>query len=348
MVTVAIIGAGIAGLSCGLTLQAAGHQVIWFEKSRGVGGRLATRRLTPSGWVDHGVRYWSPQSAKLQALTQQLLTQGVVRLWSAQGFVWDQTLQPKTQIAYWAKRGINAIAKHLAQDCDIRRQHRVTALTKVSDGWQLTAESPDGILQFEASAVVIAVPAPQVQPLLTPVDKSAADCLNQVVYNPCLSLITTYKTLPERPPLDHDTGWYIAANHPVLSWLSLDSSKASQPQPAVILLQSQPKFAAQYLEQQDRLGANAPAAELLTQTTVTQMLAAADTMLPGLESPQTYCLHRWRYSLVKSFYPYSVLTTQWPSLVCCGDWCCPDDMSNLDAAYRSGVAAAAHLNTDNA
>ena len=41
---VAVIGAGLAGAACARGLQAAGVQVTVFDKSRGVGGRLATRR----------------------------------------------------------------------------------------------------------------------------------------------------------------------------------------------------------------------------------------------------------------------------------------------------------------
>ncbi|MEM1251466.1 MAG: FAD-dependent oxidoreductase [Cyanobacteria bacterium P01_H01_bin.21] len=351
MVTVAIVGAGVAGLTCGLALQTSGHRVIWLEKSRGVGGRLATRRLTPDSWVDHGVRYWSPQSAQLQALTQQLVEQGIVRPWSAQGFTWEQSLQPKKQTVYCAEHGLNAIAKHLAQGCDIRRQHRVTALTKLADGWQIVAESPEGPMSLVASAVVIAVPAPQVVPLLDPLDKPAVNSLNQVRYAPCLSLLTTYKTLPESSSLDHRVGWYVEAheaNHSVLSWLSLDSSKDSQPKLKAVLMQSQPDFAAQYLEQLDRLASDDLAAEALTKSTVSAMLAAAGAIVPGLEQPQTHRLHRWRYSVVNQAYSQPLLTTQWPSLVGCGDWCCPSNMTNLDAAYQSGLVAAAYLSAHNA
>ena len=46
---VAVVGAGIAGVGLARHLADAGHTVQLFDKSRGVGGRLATRRLQ---WVD--------------------------------------------------------------------------------------------------------------------------------------------------------------------------------------------------------------------------------------------------------------------------------------------------------
>ena len=56
MLDVAIIGAGVAGLTCAQQLHQAGYKVVVLEKSRGVGGRMATRRIEET-YVDHGVRY---------------------------------------------------------------------------------------------------------------------------------------------------------------------------------------------------------------------------------------------------------------------------------------------------
>ncbi|MBE0549214.1 MAG: FAD-dependent oxidoreductase, partial [Rubrivivax sp.] len=53
--TVAVVGAGIAGAACAASLQQAGLDVTLFEKSHGVGGRLATRRASWAG--DDGVEY---------------------------------------------------------------------------------------------------------------------------------------------------------------------------------------------------------------------------------------------------------------------------------------------------
>ena len=57
---IAIVGAGLAGLSCAQALRAGGADVQLFDKGRGVGGRMATRRVdTPLGpaTFDHGAQF---------------------------------------------------------------------------------------------------------------------------------------------------------------------------------------------------------------------------------------------------------------------------------------------------
>ncbi len=65
----AIIGAGIAGLSCATRLASAGHDVRVFDKGRGPGGRMSTRRVALPGGdaaFDHGAQWatthgWAPR-----------------------------------------------------------------------------------------------------------------------------------------------------------------------------------------------------------------------------------------------------------------------------------------------
>ena len=54
--TDAIITAGVAGLVCARGLFGAHRPVTVFEKSRGLGGRLATRRIGRMAF-DHGAQY---------------------------------------------------------------------------------------------------------------------------------------------------------------------------------------------------------------------------------------------------------------------------------------------------
>ncbi|HEY9651712.1 MAG TPA: FAD-dependent oxidoreductase, partial [Coleofasciculaceae cyanobacterium] len=80
MFDVAIIGAGLAGLICAQQLHQAGYRVIVIEKSRGVGGRVATRRLHDT-IADHGVRYLEPQGALPQQMIQWLVQRDILDVW---------------------------------------------------------------------------------------------------------------------------------------------------------------------------------------------------------------------------------------------------------------------------
>lgn len=59
MTKIAIIGAGICGLRAMLELAEAGHSVTIFEKSKGVGGRVATRRFDHQ-FINHGIENLYP------------------------------------------------------------------------------------------------------------------------------------------------------------------------------------------------------------------------------------------------------------------------------------------------
>lgn len=71
MSRVAVIGAGIAGISCARVLRDAGHAVRVFDKSRGIGGRMATRRGESSSY-DHGAQYFTARDPGFRQLVVRL------------------------------------------------------------------------------------------------------------------------------------------------------------------------------------------------------------------------------------------------------------------------------------
>ena len=59
---VAVIGAGMAGIGAARLLADAGFRVVVFDKSRGMGGRCATKRWEGHS-VDHGAQYFTMRDA---------------------------------------------------------------------------------------------------------------------------------------------------------------------------------------------------------------------------------------------------------------------------------------------
>lgn len=324
---VVVIGAGISGLTCAQQLHASGYKVVVIEKSRGVGGRVATRRLHET-FADHGACYLSPQEEELQKLVKILCDRSLLQVWTETVYQLDSTLHPQSSVPrYVAPSGMNAIAKFLAQNLDIRLNQRVEQIATTGKVWQLTTETET----FFAKAVVAAIPAPQALMLVEPLAENSfpatfLDSLRSVEFYPCLSVMAGYSGDRQQPE------WKACSlTDSDLAWIGLDSSKRPNSEFPVFVLHSTAEFATRYLDSPDLQ----PAAH--------QMLdRAADCLMPWLNNPEWFQIHRWRYAFPSRplNQDYLAISTPLP-LVCCGDWC----RGNLiDGALQSGLAAASQIN----
>ncbi|MFQ6540261.1 FAD-dependent oxidoreductase [Aphanothece stagnina] len=80
MSRIAVVGAGMAGLAAARALQAQGFAVTVFEKSRGFGGRCATRWIGDYRF-DTGATFVTPDGHALGAVMQtELSTDGLIQI----------------------------------------------------------------------------------------------------------------------------------------------------------------------------------------------------------------------------------------------------------------------------
>lgn len=340
---VVVVGAGMAGLVCARRLQRAGHSVSLVEKSRGVGGRMATRRIdgTP---LDHGARYITPQGETLRFLTEQWLQRGILQPWRPHCFSLTQEgLKAVHQdtVYYTAPAGMSAVGKELAQSLTIHRQQRAIALTFDENGWLLTAErTDDGILvRHTADALVLAIPAPQVEPLLadlasTPEVDKLKGAIAHVRYAPCLTVLAQYShplvSTPSPLPCAPNEPWMVdGGTDSPFFWLGLDSSKRPTPNINVVFHSSAP-FARRWLETPDL---QTPGFSLLEE--------AGQWVAPWLAKPQRWQVHRWRYAYIEAPHPEPICPVADPlPLVACGDWC---GDRQIDTALDAGWQAAQQI-----
>lgn len=365
MFDIAVIGAGMAGLVCAQQLSQAGYSVVVVEKSRGLGGRVATRRLHGT-CADHGVRYLEPQGQLLGQLVQVLGDRHLLQVWTDTGYELEakrQQLKPASQSPWYvAPSGMSAIAKFLATGLEVWLNQRVQALA-LGEGlslsapttgnlWHLTLE-PTNInstvakpKELTARALVIAIPAPQALMLLEPLAETGLpavflDNLRSVEFDPCFSVIAGYPA-----QVQPDIAWKAVTfiDHPDLGWIGLDSSKRPPGQPPVFVVQSNAEFAQRHLEVKDLQPAGN---QLLTR--------AAECLLPWLDTPDWIQVHRWRYAFPSRPWHEAYLSAETPlPLVCCGDWCggayrsaVPSGKlayTQVESAMLSGLAAAEQIN----
>lgn len=338
---VAVIGSGVSGLTCAQELQKAGYKVIVLDKSRVVGGRMATRRVSGTR-ADHGVRYLEPKGELLQQLIQDLQTQepleNKLQLWTNTLYEFKQNqLQPQaiSQPYYIMPSGMNTVGKIMAEGLNIQLNSRVESVTITTENnWQCHIESTDKNNPelpeiVTAKSLVIAIPAPQALMLLESSDiEFESIFLNQiksVEYDPCITVMAGYSK--EHNPDIPNWKAVTFSDDPILAWVGIDSSKRLHPTQAVFVIQSNSNFAQQYLEATDL---NAVGQKLIDQ--------AANTLLPWLDTPEWIQIHRWRYAFCRTPLRVSYLTnTTLLPLVCAGDWC---GGNQIEGALKSGIDAA--------
>lgn len=332
----------MAGLTCAQQLHQAGYNVVVFDKSRGVGGRMATRRAQGT-WADHGLRYFedSPEG-DLSTLLSLLRDRGLIHFWTDQ----IHELGPDGQLApardrrprYVAAQGINAVAKFLATGLTLHREHRVSAIAPTPEGqWQITfapptpeAESPEPVL---AKVLVLAIPAAQALDLLAPVPQIPGEslaALEAVTFDPCITVMAGYGLHPAPASLDWQA---IALPHdPLLSWISLESSKQQPSTSPVLVLHSSPRFAAE----------NFDAPNLTEAAHALLQRAASALQISYWQQPDWLQVHRWRYAIPQQPHRDRTLAATQPApWICGGDWC---GGKGLSSAYRSGFAIAHQVN----
>jgi predicted NAD/FAD-dependent oxidoreductase len=189
-VRVVVVGAGLAGLAAARDLVERGHEVIVFDKGRGPGGRMATRRIG-TATLDHGAQFFTVRTATLARLVEGWESAGVVHEW-CRGFA-DQ---PDGHARYAAVGGMNALAKHLAVGLDVRCQALVFSLARGrSKAWQVML---DDATTVEADAVLMATPVPQALAVVITSGVELPDDLRAIDYDRTLALMVVLDGAPGR------------------------------------------------------------------------------------------------------------------------------------------------------
>ncbi|UXH42447.1 FAD-dependent oxidoreductase [Rossellomorea vietnamensis] len=172
---VIIIGGGLSGIMAARTLMENGVEVLIVEKSRSVGGRLATRRIG-EGKADHGAQFFTVRSPELQEDVEKWLEAGWVKRWFG-------TPYPR----YTSTAGMNALAKQLAGSIPVKLNTRVSSIRDGRDG-PLEVELENGE-RITANHCIVTAPAPQALQLLTGI---APPEVSTISFAPCFVGMFTF------------------------------------------------------------------------------------------------------------------------------------------------------------
>lgn len=312
----AIVGAGLAGLAAAHRLRQTRPElaITILEKSRGVGGRAATRRAHGAVF-DHGAQYIKAPNDELR----ELLRTGGAEPLDIPAPVWtfdaSDTIAPgdpeQNREGKWTYAGgITQLAKQLAAGLDIRFQRRIGRFDYDGSSFKLydVDQQPLGVFD----ALLLTPPAPQTAELIAASvlpEQARAALLGELAkaqYRPCLTLTLGYPALRERP-------YYALVNsdkqHP-LSWLAYEHAKPGRDTggAAVVVAQLGPHASKQHWDE--------PLPELTTY--VAGLLSAL--LAEDLGSPLWADRQGWRFALPDGGADWELLNRAIPNLLFAGDY----------------------------
>lgn len=327
MPSIVIIGAGMSGLCAARVLESAGWHVTLLDKGRGVGGRMATRRIG-NATFDHGAQYFTVRDPAFSALVEGWLAAGTAQTW-AQGFPHaDGASTGGSHPRYVGAQGMNSLPKAIGATLkNVQTSIQVTRLSVTSATWTVHATdlTTQAARTYTADALLMTPPAEQSLTLLgtlnAPVPTPITDALSAITYEPCFALLIAL----DRPAQVPAPGGVFMDGEPI-AWLADNAQKGISAAPALTVHASAAFTRAHYDDDKAAVSA--------------QLLAAVQPYLGDAQVLETQ-LHRWRYSQPRDMHPQKTLFSAHPApLAFAGD---AFDGARVEGAALSGLAAAETL-----
>lgn len=311
---IAVIGAGLAGLTAATGLRQAGHQISLFDKSKGTGGRLSSRPWQ-QGWIDHGAPYLTAESQAFKDFLLRSPAASNLQSWSPE-FSGRPATDEKSHFIGIPRN--SAITRALLEGIRFFPSTRIARLKRVEGQWELYNDGETLLGHWDA--LVVAVPAPQAYALVRDCPEVAGP-VSQASMEPCW-----VAAIHCPGPAAREAAVNIYAD-PVVRRITLNSAKPGRNNDHLYLLQATKEWSVQHLEE---------TAEEIGE----ELRHSFSRLLGHRREAEILFVHRWRYGFTETPLGESCLWSADLHLGLCGDWCLG---RTAEHAWESGSALAAQI-----
>lgn len=310
----AVIGAGLAGLSCARVLRRAGFFVEVFEQERIIGGRIATTRLGTDTF-DHGAQYLTGKSQQFRAYIDELVSLGYAARWTPKLTADGESGSGQISPWYVGTPGMASFVRPLAESVRIHTSRRAHTIERQDKAWHIWFD--DESMAGPYAAIAITVPAPEARLLLGRLDHLAS-AMSRVRMTPCWALMVK---LDERMLLERDV---YSDMSEVVRWIARNNTKPGRTASGEsIVIHASPAWSRETEEADPEEIAN----ELWSE--VSHVLG-----LPPVR-PVRMTAHLWKNALVDQALAESYIYSGEDRVGLAGDWCLG---RVADHAFESGAA----------
>jgi renalase len=320
---IAVIGAGMSGVTLAKKLSVL-NEVTIFDKSRGIGGRMTTRRADDFHF-DHGAQFFTAKSDEFKEFCQKAKDDNIIEEWKCRfSEIIDGDINMQSRIDsdpyFVAKPQMNSLCKYVGKDLNILLSKQIESANFDDNKW--TLKTVQGELFDNFDYLFLAIPSHQAINLI-PESFKYFDIVSNIKMTGCFTLMLGFK---EGLKIDFDAA---LVKESIINWISVNGSKPKRPHGFCVVVNSDNQWADSNIEED---------LEVVKQKMTTSLKKILQFDLNNINY---HNIHRWRYANSNFREGCKSLFDPGLNLGVCGDWLIGGKVEN---AFLSGLDLYKNIN----
>lgn len=329
---IAIIGSGISGSNLAYNLsQTHKANITVFEKSRGFGGRMATRYNDKYSF-DHGTQYFTAKSKEFKNFLESFINKGLVKEWSGKFITLSESEKYDRIIydpRYVCTPKMSSLCRHLIEksDIEVKQNFKATSIIKDDDNkWKIISEDED-CAGFDL--VISTAPAEQCIDIF-PKRFAELKTLKKVKMQACFTVMLGFPEIEFKNKFKKIAWNGALIKDSFLGWIAINNSKHGRDKGAYsFVVQSNNVWAEENFDRD-------------SEKIIEEMKNEFFKLLKIDGNTEYESFQKWKYANVEKPAGKDFLFDENLILAACGDWCIS---GKAESAFLSSLKLSEFIKT---